>query len=111
MLLLKRRYVGGEYPDSSVSCSYFVGEFRSSALSREEIARAYHNLTITSFDRETKIPVEVRFIDQGFLDDPWYEWREEFLKSFDSSTTKDNVYSVLVAHKHHSPSIGDLRCF
>lgn len=110
-LLLKRKYVGGLYPSGSVSCSYFVGEFRSSALSREEIARTYAGLTVVSFDRDTELPVEVRFVDEGFLDDPWYEWREELLKSFHSSTTSENIYSVVAAHMHHSSYYGDFRCF
>lgn len=110
-LLLKRKYVGGLYPSGSVSCSYFVGEFRSSALSREEIVRAYDDLTIASFDRTTELSVAVRFVDEGFLDDPWYEWREELLKSLNMPATKENIYSVLVAHMHHSSYRGDFRCF
>lgn len=110
-LLLKRRYVGGLYPSGSVSCSYFVGEFRSSALSREEIMRAYDGLTVTSFDRKTELPVEVRFADEGFLDDPWYEWREELLRSLSLSATEEVVYSVVVAHLYHSSYFGDFRCF
>lgn len=110
-LLLKRKYVGGLYPSGSVSCSYFIGEFHSSALSREEIVRAYQNITVTSFDRTTELSVEVRFADEGFLDDPWYKWREELLRSLSPSATEETIYSVVVAHMHHSSYAGDFRCF
>ena len=114
-LLLKRKYVGALYPGSSSSCSYIVGEFRASSLTKESIRDAYEGITVPYFKRETKLPVQVRFVDEGFLDDPWYEWRDELLSSRSASaagkdTAEKNIYSVHVARTRYSSPFGDFRC-
>ena len=115
-LLLEKKYIGALYPGDSYSCSYIVGEFRASALTRENIRNAYASTTIPSFRRNTKLPVQVRFVDEGFLDDPWYVWRDEFLSSLSASaswkhTAEKNIYSVYAAHNRYTSPFGDFRCF
>lgn len=114
-LLSKRKYVGALYPGDSYSCSYFVGEFRASALTREDIRNAYAEITIPYFRRGTELPVHVRFADEGFLDDPWYAWRDELLSSRSVSaaggpTAERNIYSVHAEHTRYSSPFGDFRC-
>lgn len=115
-LLLKRKYIGALYPGSSSSCSYIVGEFRASALTRESIRDAYEGATIPSFNKqEAKLPVQVRFVDEGYLDDPWYAWRDELLSSLGISAAgkqaaEKNIYSVYVEQSSYSSPFGDFRC-
>lgn len=105
-LLSKRKFVGTLY-SGAFSCSYVVGEFRVSALTREDIRNAYADTAVPSFKRWTRLPVHVRFADEGFLDDPWYEWRDEAVGGL---AAKENVYSVHVAHTRYSSPFGDFRC-
>lgn len=114
-LLLKKKYSGALYPGDSSSCSYIVGEFRASARTREDIRDAYAGATIPSFGREAKLPVQVRFVDEGFLDDPWDAWRNELLSSLNTSAegkraSEENIYSVYVAHTRYVSPFGDFRC-
>lgn len=105
-VLSKRKFVGALYSGAS-SCSYVVGEFRTSALAREDIRNAYADVAVPSFKQWTRLPVQVRFADEGFLDDPWYAWRDEAVEDLEAP---ENVYSVHVAHTRYSSPFGDFRC-
>ena len=110
-LLLKRSDFGGLFSAASHSCDYFVGEFRSTARSKEDVRKAYRGLSIDSSDHTKRIPVEVHFFDEEefFTDFPWYEWLAELYKSFNVSATKDNLY-VIFASQTGYPPYGDFRC-
>lgn len=111
-LLLKRKDFGGLFSGASHSCDYFVGEFRSTAHSKEDVRKAYKGLSIDSSDHTKHVPVEVHFFDEEefFTDFPWYEWLAELRKSFNMSATKDNLYVVFASQTGYPP-YGDLRCY
>jgi hypothetical protein len=109
-LLSKRKYVGALYPGAS-SCGFVVGEFRASALAREDIKNAYVGITVPYARRGTKLPVQVRFADEGFLDDPWYAWRDELFETPIAGIADKNVYSIHVEYDRYSSPFGDFRCF
>ena len=106
-LISKKKFVGAPYSDTS-SCEYAVGEFRSSVFPRESIRNAYAGVIIPSFQRRVRIPVQVRFADEGFLDDPWYAWRDEVVEGI---AKKEQVYSLYVPHTQYISPFGDFRCF
>ena len=109
-LLSEKNYVGALYTGAR-SCGYFVGEFRVSALSREDIKKAYAGKAVPYFRQRTGLPAQVRFADEGFLDGPWYTWRDELLETPTADTASKNVYSVHVEYDRHSSPFGDFRCF
>ena len=111
-MLQKHTQVGGLYSDSSHSCNYFVGEFRSAPSSRSEIMRAYQGTAIASWDAMIHLPVKVTFMDdEGFFGQyPWYEWREELRGSSDGSAGTDTIYLLSAFQGGYSPD-GDLRCY
>lgn len=111
-LLLKRKDFGGLFSAASHSCDYFVGEFRSTTRSKEDVKRAYSGLFIDSFDRTERIPVEIHFFDEEefFIDFPWYEWLAELRKSFNVPPAMNTLYLIFASQTGYPP-YGDLRCY
>jgi hypothetical protein len=110
-LLLKSKYIGGLYPGASASCNYFVGEFRSAPLPKEEIAATYKDFFITAFERSSDVPVRILFLDSGFFDHhPLDEWQDKLRRSLDVSAEQDAVYLVFASQGGY-PQEGDIRCY
>lgn len=102
---------------NSNHCDYFVGEFRTSDLSREEIIRHYQGQHIPPPDTSLGVwdgdpPVETE-VEAYFLDEdvfrwwPWSEWLEEYLPRLPEDRRK--TYLVFAMEDGYPP-IGDIRC-
>lgn len=94
---------------NSNHCDYLAGEFRSSSLPREIIMQAYTGATILSFDKISRLPVEVYFTDEdAFTHPPWEEWLSKYLP-YQSSVANKDTFLVFAASDLHPPN-GDIRC-
>lgn len=102
---------------NSNHCDYFVGEFRSSRLSRAEIEQHYRGMTIHPPDTKlsvwdgdppTQSEIEVYFSNAGIWGSwPWSEWLQDDLHFF--SDNEKTVYLVF-AEEDGYPPLGDFRC-
>lgn len=107
---------GSLFRDASNGCDYLVGELRISTGQREEITRRYQGLSIRSFNGSERVPVEVKFLDdeeffrQYMGSNPWREWREDILLSFDFRSMRGVPY-IVFAEQTDFPPEGDMRCF
>lgn len=95
-------------------CDYQVGEFRSSPLSREEVARVYANTGVLSFDTTSHLPTEIYFAEELSNAErwwPWDEWLQKYIhgRSLVPGENDENIYLVFVASNMHPPD-GDIRC-
>ncbi len=97
---------------NSNHCDYLVGEFRSSALPREEVQKAYGEVKVLSFDGVSHLPLEIYFAETlreaAEHDYYWQSWLETYLPAQKHALYQD-TYFVSVASDMHSPD-GDLRC-
>jgi hypothetical protein len=95
---------------NSNHCDYLAGEFRSSTLSKEQLTQAYAGMTILSFDKISRLPVEVYFTDEGFFKDDylWSRWRSKYLPD-QQDVSGENTYLVFASSDMHPPD-GDIRC-
>src|SRR3989338_1972772 len=102
MPVLTFKKFGGLFSSAANSCDYFVGEFRTSADSREDIREYYRNLS-----------VQVRFGDEGdfWIYYPWSELYGELLHLLNTFPDEQNdLYAIFVSEKVRPP-YADLRCF
>jgi hypothetical protein len=101
--------VGNLFRGASNACDYFVGEFRISPGSREDIISWYEGLFVRSFENRAT-SLEVYFIEDDFFKRyPGYEWREKFYRSSQSVPALGVPYLVLVSQYDYPPD-GDIRC-
>lgn len=108
--LLARAVDFGNFGQSN-HCDYFAGEFRSGALSREEIQDAYKNAPLLSFDGSNPLSVDVSFIDDNDMFSRWplSEWLGKYLPQPHRSVSGKNIYLVYAISAMHPPD-GDFRC-
>ena len=110
--LIKNKSEVAHWGNSNM-CDYYVGQFRVSNLSKEEIEKAYEGLRIKSFRGDKNTPLE---LDLLFTDDEWFRenayywspWWQENSRRFDIRP-EENAYLVYVISDGHS-HIGDFRC-
>lgn len=94
---------------NSNHCDYFIGEFRSSHLSREEILRKYAAVATSSFVGDRLLEVGVYFLDEDiFMDHPLSEWLEKYLPNNRDIMNK-NTYLIFTEDAGNPPD-GDIRC-
>ena len=94
---------------NSNHCDYFVGEFRSSPLSKEELLQGYASVATSSFVGNRLIEIGVYFIDADiFTHYPWSEWLEKYLPN-DKHITNQNTY-LIFSEDEGNPPDGDIRC-
>ena len=94
---------------NSNHCDYFVGEFRSISLSKEEVLQRYAAVATSSFVGNRWIEVGVDFVDDDiFTHYPWSEWLEKYLPN-DKRITNQNTYLIFSEDEGNSPD-GDIRC-
>jgi hypothetical protein len=110
MLLGKKTYLGGPYEHGSLRCDFFVGELRSSPLSKDKIRQAYNGGSIESFDNTGPVPLNVLFFDEErwTMNSPLGDWWDEWYGSV-STATVQTVYFVFASQEGY-PFLGDLRC-
>jgi hypothetical protein len=83
-------------------CEFLVGQFRSSALSKEEIEKIYPYDFFTA---------GVYFFDNNKEEDygtPWRNWKERYLENY-KYKEGENVYLVWKSKTDYNVS-GDIRC-
>ena len=94
---------------NSNHCDYFVGEFRSSPLSKEELLQRYASVATSSFVGNRLIEIGVYFIDADiFTGYPWSEWLEKYLPD-KKHITNQNTY-LIFSEDADNPPDGDIRC-
>lgn len=91
--------VVGNWTDGTY-CEFFVGQFRSSSLSKEELEKIYPNDFSTT---------GVYFVDSDeVFGSPWFELKKKYLKNY-RPKDNENIYLVWKADYDNSPD-GDIRC-
>ena len=110
ILLQKKTYLGGPYTHGSGTCDYFVGEIRSSPLSKKKIRQAYNSNSIKSFNNAGRIPLTVLFFDEErwTMNSPLGDWWDEWYGNL-SAATAQTVYFVFASQEGY-PYLGDYRC-
>lgn len=95
---------------NSNHCDYLVGEFRSSVLSKEELKRVYAETAILSFDKVSRLLVEVYFTDEDVFerDYLWSGWLSKYLPN-QPYAPEGNTYLVFASSDLNPPD-GDIRC-
>jgi len=89
----------GNWTDGTY-CEFFVGQFRSSPLSKEELEKKYPYDFFTT---------GVYFFDDNEnLGSPWSDWKEKYLKNY-KTKEGENIYLVWISNDDNSPD-GDIRC-
>jgi hypothetical protein len=97
--LLAKAAEVGNWADGTY-CEFFVGQFRSSPLPREELEKIYPSDFFTT---------GVYFIDDNeAFGSSWFEWKEKYLKNY-KAKDNENIYLVWKADYDDSPD-GDIRC-
>lgn len=99
----------GNFGESN-HCDYFVGEFRFSTLSKEEILKKYAAIATSSFIGNRLIETNVYFIDEEFFkkDYLWSEWLSKYLPDR-RHITNENIY-LIYSEDAMNPPYGDIRC-
>lgn len=97
-LLQRKEYLGGPYDHGSLVCDYFVGELRSSPLSKEKIRQIYAGHFRVLFFDEDQWPMYLP------LTLWWDEWYQNPLLA-----TSSTVYFVYASQEGY-PFLGDMRC-
>ena len=110
VLLQKKTYLGGPDEHGSETCNFFVGELRSSPLSKEELRQAYNGSSIRSFSNLSRIPLKILFFDQErwTMDSPLGDWWDEWYGNLSTSTAQ-TPYFVFASQEGY-PYLGDYRC-
>jgi hypothetical protein len=89
----------GNWADGT-QCQFFVGQFRSSSFSKEELKQAYFEDSMSS---------GVDFVDEDiFSHSPWLGWKENYLKNY-KPKENETVYLVWASDDDNLPD-GDIRC-
>lgn len=103
-------YVGTIYESGDSGCHFYVGEIRTTSLSRDTIARIYKPTGISLFGYAQRFPTHVVFMEDFpslLIDGPVEEWMVEYLKK--RSAIAPTAYIVYV-EQHMYSSFGDYRC-
>lgn len=95
---------------NSNHCDYFVGEFRSSPLSKEKIREKYAAVATSSFIKDRLIETGVDFIDEEFFKTDYLssEWLDKYLPDR-RHITNENIY-LIYSEDAMNPPDGDIRC-
>lgn len=94
---------------NSNHCDYFVGEFRSSPLSKEELLQGYAPVATSSFIGNRLVETGVYFIDEDvFTHYPLSEWLEKYLPEH-RRVPRENTY-LIFSEDAGNPPAGDIRC-
>jgi len=94
---------------NSNHCDYFVGEFRSSPLSKEVLRQAYAVVATSSFIGDRLLETDVYFVDEDvFTHYPWSGWLEKYLPNH-PRIAHENTYLIFSEDAGNSPN-GDFRC-
>lgn len=109
-LLHKKKYLGGPHEHGFLRCDFFVGELRSSSLSKEKIRQAYDGRSIKSINHLGRTPLKALFFDEErwTMDSPLGDWWDEWYHS-PLIATSGTVYFVFASQEWY-PFLGDLRC-
>lgn len=111
-VLERHSFFGSRYTDTS-ECTYVVGEFRSTLLSREELLAEYRNIMLNLFGFAYKIPVRIIIADNNIslpLDEPADDWIYDFVQRVDTSQS-DITYYLVYLYEPGRLWWGDYRCF
>lgn len=93
---------GGLFSSATNSCDYFVGEFRTSTDSKEDVREYYR-----------PFPVQVRFADEDglWIYYPWSELYGELLRLLKVFPDEQNgLYAIFVSEEVRPP-YADFRCW
>lgn len=92
VLLEKKKYLGGKSTHGDSWCVYAAGEMRIAHLSKEDIRKAYHGVTV-GFWKEL-LPIKVLFADEyeGSQTLPYVNWQDELYRMSSSDDTRYVVY-------------------
>ena len=94
---------------NSNHCDYFVGEFRSSPLSKEAVRQRYASVITSSFIGDRLVETDVYFVDEDvFTHYPWREWLEKYVPDT-RHITNQNTY-LIFSEDAGNPPDGDIRC-
>lgn len=107
----RHSFLGTRYTNTS-ECTYVVGEFRSTSLSREELLLVYKDVTVDifGFTRAMSVHVVIAELDAPLsLDEPASNWIVNFAQSIGTRTTSTTYYLVYLYEKGRFPW-GDYRC-
>ncbi len=107
----RKTFFGSRYTDIS-ECTYVVGEFRSSSLSRDEILRAYKGRSTGFFSFAPNIPVHMVIIEKDTslpLDNPADGWITNFQQNINKNKS-DTTYYLVYLYEKGKPWWGDIRC-
>lgn len=98
----------GLFGDSN-HCDYFVGEFRTSPLSKEKIRQTYASVITSAFVGNRLLETDVYFTDEDiFAHYPWSEWLEKYLPDY-YPVADPQTYLIFSEDAGNSPD-GDIRC-
>lgn len=104
---------GGLFSSTAYSCDYFVGEFRTSTSSKEDIQGYYRALSVAMPHSAERLPIQVRFADERefWIYYPWSELYGELLRLLQRfPSEQDGMYVVLASQTVHPP-YADFRCW
>lgn len=95
---------------NSNHCDYFVGEFRSSPLSKEKVLEKYAAVATSSFVGNRLIETGVYFIDEEFFKKDYLlsEWLSKYVPDYVPSL--DNAAYLIYSEDDMNPPDGDIRC-
>ena len=110
ILIEKKTYLGGPSEHGSLVCDFFVGELRSSPLSKEKVRQAYNGSSIRSFSNLSRIPLKVLFFDEErwTMNSPLGDWWDEWYGNLSTSTAQ-TPYLVFASQEGYH-FLGDQRC-
>ena len=108
----RKKFFGSRYTDTS-ECTYSIGEFRSSSLSRDEVLLTYKESTENLFRLAHYLPMHVVIIEKDTslpLDNPADAWITDFIQNVGKSTSNTTYYLVYI-YEEGKPWWGDIRCY
>lgn len=104
---------GGLFSSVAHSCDYFVGEFRTSTSSKEDIRGHYRNLSVATLHSAKRLPIQVRFADEGdfWIYYPWSELYGELLHVLQTFPSEQDGLYAIFASETVRPPYADFRCW
>lgn len=113
--VLSFKKFGGLFSSAAHSCDYFVGEFRISTSSKEEVQEYYRDLYAGDYRPSVeRLPVQIRFWDEEefWIHYPWSELYAELLHIFDFEVfpSEQKGLHVVFVTQTVRPPFDDLRC-
>ena len=94
---------------NSNHCDYFVGEFRSSPLSKEKIRQTYASVITSTFVGNRLLEKDVYFTDEDiFTHYPWSDWMEKYLPDYHPVAYAQTY--LIFSEDAGNPPDGDIRC-